>query len=372
MVRSNSTVTTTPSRGRAFLLCFALCLGVAATSGTAHAQAKQLYVRGQLQHINGVNLPWMKNSGSDYSHDIGPNHYNGYGYNYVGSDVDAYYADIKNMHANVVRVWLFEDMQGLTFDGNGYISGIDPTFLNNLSDMVQRANNHGLALELTLLNSNVGAQVGHYPHDGGGAIRNVLTDSSAQSAYLNNVVKVLARRFNGNYGVYGYDLMNEANYAVSGGTCSWAQMHSFVYNAAGAIHSVNGGTQVTCSTDDANSLVNGNFYNRFGGTGLNYYDYHSYTDTPNLFSLGGGTPYSSIDRPIVLAEYGPRTTGNVSIQNSVTDSFINQASYKSWAGSLIWDYDATGQDNLGIVYGIGNWHSCCWTFQYYSTHVFGL
>lgn len=360
---------------RTFALMSLVALIAAAAVGTAHAQVKQLYVRGALQHINGVNLPWMRNSGgSNYGHDIGPNHYTGYGYHYVGSDVDGYYADIKNMHANVVRVWLFENLQGLNFDGSGNITGMDGTFLANLADMVQRANSHGLALELTLLNNDVGAQAGHAPHDGGGLVRNPLTDSGAQTAFINNVVKVLAQKFNGNLGVYGYDLMNEANYAVNASVnpSSWGQIHSYIYNAAQAIHGVNSVIQVTCSTDNADSFSGANFYNRFGGVGLNYYDYHLYSDSPTLFALGSGGPYPSIDRPLVLAEYGPRTTGNINVQTSVTDACINQASYKGWAGALIWDYDPLGQDNLSIIYGVGSWHPCCSTLQYYSTHQFGL
>ena len=357
--------------GAASLALLASTALFTATAGTAEAQAKSLIVRGSYQHINGVNLPWMKNNTSNYGHDIGPNHYTGYGYNYVGSDVDKYYADIKNMHANVVRVWLFEALQGLTFGSNGHITGIDGTFLNNLKDMVQRANNHGLALELTISTNSDIAQNG-YPHDGGGKVVNWVTDSGAQTDFLNNVVKPLAQTFNGNYGVYGFDIMNECNYAVTSNYCSWPQLHSYIYNAAQTIHNVNGSTQVTCSTDDVNSFSSGNFYNRVGGVGLNYYDYHSYSDSPSLFSLGSGGPYPQIDRPIVLAEYGPRTTGNVNTQNTVTGNFINQASYLGWAGALAWDYDPTGQDNLSLIYGIGNWHSCCWTLQWYSINKFGL
>jgi hypothetical protein len=361
---------------------FALVLSVVAAfctaaASTVHAQAKQLLVRGSYEHINGVNLPWMRNSASNYGHDIGPNHYTNYGYDYVSSDVSNYYADIKNMHANIVRVWLFENLQGLTFGSNGHITGIDSTFLNNLKDMVQQANNHSLALELTINTNSDIAQNG-YPAGGGGKVVNWVTDSGAQTDYLNNVVKPLARTFNNNAGVYGYDIMNECNYAVSSNYCTWPQLHSYIYNAAQAIHSVSSSIQVTCSTDDTNSFVTGNFYNRVGGVGLNFYDYHNYSDNPNLFSLGSNGPYPQIDRPVVLAEYGPRTTGNATIQNSAAGNFINQASYLGWAGASIWDYDPTGQDNLAIVSGVGvngdtsHWHNCCYTLQYYSEHQFGL
>ena len=346
---------------------------LATSSGTAHAQAKQLIVRGSLQHIHGVNLPWINNTGSSYGHDIGPNHYTGYGYDYVGGDIDRYFTDIKNMHTNVVRIWLFENMEGLNFATDGSISGIDSTFLANLTDLVQRANNHGLALELTLFTFDVGSQFGHVPNNGGGgALKNFFTDSGAQSALINNVVKPLATKFTGNWGVYGYDLMNESNYAVTSGTGTWAQMHSYIYNLTSAIHGVNSSIQVTCSTDDVSSFSSNNHWNRYGGVGLNYYDYHQYSDSPNLFALGSNGPYPSIDKPIVLAEYGPRTTGNWSLQNTVTDAFVNQASNQGWAGSLAWDYDPSGADNLSLISGVGNWHNASWTIQWYGQNKFGL
>lgn len=351
-----------------------------AAGGVAHAQEKQLLVRGSYEHINGVNLPWMKNSGgSNYGHDIGPNHYTGYGYHYVSSDVGNYYADIKNMHANIVRVWLFEDLQGLTFGSNGYITGIDSTFLANLKDMVSQANNHGLALELTINTNSDPAQNGVPNNGGGGAVVNWLTNSNAQTSFINNVVKPLASAFKGNNGVYGYDIMNECNYAISDGVCTWPQMHNYIYNVAQAIHGVSSGIQVTCSTDDVNSFVTGNFYNRVGGVGLNMYDYHNYSDNPNLFSLGSSGPYPQLGNgPVVLAEYGPATQNNWTIQNTAAGNFINQASYLNWAGASIWDYDPTGADSLTIVGGVGTggstsfWHNCCWTLQWYSINKFGL
>jgi hypothetical protein len=352
------------------LTLLALCL--TATVGNAHAQAKQLYVRGSLEHINGVNLPWMTNSGgSNYGHDIGPNHYTNYGYDYVSSDVSNYYADIKNMHANIVRVWLCEALQGLTFGSNGHVTGLDPTFLNNLKNMVQQANNHGLALELTINTNSDPAQNG-YPAGGGGKVVNWLTDSGAQTDYINNVVIPLAKAFNGNEGVYGYDIMNECAYAVKDGVCSWPQLHNYIYNVAQAIHKVNSGIQVTCSTDDSSDFASGNFYNREGGIGLNYYDYHNYSDNPNLFSLGSNGPYPEIDKPIVLAEYGAQTQNNWTTQNTVVGDYINQASYLGWAGASAWSYDPSGQSGYSLVYGIGNWHNAAWTLQWYSENKFGL
>lgn len=373
--RTSSTATSLVRRLAGFA-----CLGyaLAATSGVANAQAKQLYVRGSLQHINGINLPWITNNGgSNYGHDLGPNNFTGYGYSYRTADIDAYFQDIKNMHVNVVRIWLFENLEGLNFDGSGYISGINSTFLANLNDLLNRANNKGLAVELTLFNHDIGNQFGKVPNRGGGAVRNFFTDAGAQTALINNVIKPLAQAQNGKASVFGYDLLNEANYAVSpfsGITASatWPQMHSWVYNLAQAIHSINSGIQVTCSTDDANSFSSTNHWNRFGGAGLNFYAYHNYSDSPNLFTLGGSGPYPSIDKPILLDEYGARTTGNDTLQRNVTDAFINQASNNGWAGASAWSYGTASGDAYSLVYGINNWKPAAWTLQWWSINKFGL
>ena len=365
--------------------CFSAAIGllVALTlsvcTQTAHAQAKLLRVRGSYQHIHGTNLPWVVNNyGSNYGHDIGPNNLTGYGFAYRGGDMDAYFQDLKNMHTNVVRIWLFEDLEGLNFDGNGYISGINATFLNNLNDLLNRANNKGLAVELVLFNHTIGNNFGRRPAVGGGGnIKNFFTDYNAQNALINNVIKPLARAENNKASVFGYDLMNEANYAVSpfsglSASANWSQMHSWVYNLSQAIHGVNGSIQITTSTDDANSFSSSNHYNRFGGVGLDYYEYHNYSDSPNLFALGNTGPYPSIDKPIVLGEYGARTTNDVNLQKNVTDSFINQASYLGWAGSLAWSYNANGNDNYSVVYGVNNFKPAAWTIQWYGINKFGL
>lgn len=359
-------------------LVLSFCALFAASSGTARAQVKQLYVRGTLQHIHGVNLPWIRNSVSNYGHDIGPNNFTGYGFNYVGADIDRYFTDIKNMRCNVVRIWLFESLEGLNFDSNGYITGINSTFMANLNDLINRANNKGLALELTLFNHDIGNQFGKRPAvGGGGAIRNFFTDGGAQTALINNVIKPLANAQRGKAGVFGYDLMNEANYAVSPysgitAAANWSQMHSWVYNLAQAIHTAGASIQVTCSTDDANSFSSANHWNRFGGVGLNYYTYHHYNDYPNLWTVGSGGAYPAIDKPLVLAEYGPRTLGNDNIQASAADAFINQTQSRGWAGALAWTYDPTGSDSHSVVRGVGNWKNIAWTIQWWGANRFGL
>ena len=373
---------------RRTLLCLAgiLFMLLALTPGKAQAQAKLLKVRGSLQHVHGANLPWITNNGgSNYGHDIGPNHFSGYGYNYVGSDMDAYFADIKNMHTNVVRVWLFENLEGLNFAADGSISGIDATFLSNLNDLITRANNHGLAIYLTLFNHDIGLQFGRVPQSGGAAVRNFFTDAGAQTALINNVIKPLAQQEQNKLGVFGIDLLNESNYAVSPysgasfpSVTTWPQLHDWIYNLTQAIHGVSAPFQVSCSTDDASSFSNANIYNRYGGVGLNFYDYHNYSNSPSLFTLGSGGPYPSISLPVLLGEFGPSTQGNNTIQATAVDTFLNQSSYNNWAGALVWSYSTSGNGGLSINTGVGAsgstqfWKDAAWKVQWWGVNKFGL
>ncbi len=146
---------------RRFTDLFLFAAVLAATAGfarAAHAQNADLYVRGAKQHVHGVNQAWFFGR---YGTDIGYNPlHRDWGCGYNSGTANAWLADMKRMHINVVRVWLFEDMEGLTFDGSGYVNGVQSTFLSNLDDLIAKANANGLALYLTFLNHNLSNQRG--------------------------------------------------------------------------------------------------------------------------------------------------------------------------------------------------------------------
>ena len=47
-----------------------------------------------------------------------------------------YLTDLHNMGANTVRIWLWENMEGLVYNMNNQVTSIDSTFLTNLDDLV--------------------------------------------------------------------------------------------------------------------------------------------------------------------------------------------------------------------------------------------
>src|ERR1700678_558371 len=81
---------------------------------SAFAQTPKLKVRGTTQFIVGANLPWVN---SAYGFDFGNNPLHPtWGIAYNSANVDSYFADMKNMNINVVRVWIMESLEGMTFD----------------------------------------------------------------------------------------------------------------------------------------------------------------------------------------------------------------------------------------------------------------
>lgn len=365
----------------------------------ARAQTAQLKVYGQLRYINGVNMAWMHNPyvwnpsygqsfGSDYGHDLGYNAFSGVACRYSSSDVATYFADMRKMHCNVVRVWLFEGLEGLTFDASGLVSGVDVGFQNNLKDLLNVAASKGIAVELTLLNHDLNAQFGGRATNGA-TVRNFVTDATAQQAFLNNAVNTLyyncvttvnssgQRQLRPEF--FGFDVLNEANYAVNpyngrAPVCTWSQLHSFLYNVAGRIHQLQPSIQVGCGTDNADDFSSANHWNRLGGIGLDYYGYHNYSDAPNIFWRSDSS--KAIDKPLLLEEYNGRTQNNETTQTAAVDAYLNQAAARGYAGALAWNYnnyfDNVASNNaLSINNGPDSWKGAAWKVSWWGAN-FGL
>lgn len=334
----------------------------------ATAQTAQLKVRGQTRYVHGINQAWFFGR---YSNDLGLNPLHpewGSGYN--STQANAYLADIARMRCNVVRVWLFEGCEGLSFDASGYVSGVQSNFLTNLIDLVNKANANGLALELVFLNHTLKDEFGQIL-PGGATIKNFINDATARQRFIDNAIAPIASQFNGNLGVFGYDLINESNIGSDNGSYTWANMRTFASQAATKIHTLAPGTQVTMSTQwyAFGDQANHPFW--YGGLGLDFYEYHEYSNSPNL-----PTKQAWLDKPLLLGEYGPSSpnTATEAQQNTSTGTYIQQAKDRSWAGSLAWEYwhSAGNGENITLTEGGNqNWESSGWTIKGWGDTFFG-
>jgi hypothetical protein len=329
---------------RPVAICFLSLLLVA---GTRQAGAQLLPVNGASTFVKGANLPWLD---GQYDHDIGINPLHpSWGCLYNAAHMNQYLGDMHNMGISVVRLWLNENKQGLLLDGSSNVTGLDPTFLTNLDNIVQLAAQNGICLYLTLNQGDA----------------DWLTDTTKQASYINNAVKPIAARYKGNPHIFAYDVMNEIDGVVGGPDgnygdgATWTQAQNYIVAAVSAIHSADPGRLATCSTGWHQ------WYNLsyFLGLGLDFYDYHDYEDAPGLPTVAS----LGMDKPIYVGECGQAQTSaywDDNLQNTAELDALNSAKSGGYAGAGIWAYEFPGSpDYYSMVNTNGSWRPVCYTIQ---------
>jgi len=381
-------------------VCCALALAICFVQPErAQAQTAQLQVRGVTNYVHGLNLGWFSSTNdSGYGHDIG---YDQWYSQCTYSSVNAsnWIADIKRMHCNVARVWLFENFESLLFNvnNNGQVTGIDGTFLTNLDDLVKQADDQQVALYLTFFENGMAqffdttAGTERVPLNHGYAV-NFITNAVAMTNVVYNAMDLIIDRYKAGAvhehtnAIFGIDLSNEGNgmllsYTGSDGyvykpTCdttnhlrAWAQF------AAASIHANWPGLQVTMSSWNTNYLSSSNnFYATVGGLGFDFYDFHIYATNYPVPAVP-----AFVHKPLLLGEYGPTLGATYYWTNTVEwktiiGNYLGKAAAQGWAGTLGWMYyeGDTGDNNQeGMVWlpgDAGNWKDPAYEILYYATN----
>ncbi len=176
--------------------------------------------------------------------------------------------------------------------------------------------------------------------------------------------------------MFGYDLINESNIGTGNGSYSWTDMRSFAQVAAQKIHweggSAHNTSQVSMSTQWYAFGDQGNHPSWYGGLGLDFYDYHEYSNSPNLPNKA-----SWLDKPLLLGEHGPANiaSADANTQNSASDAYIGEESSRDWAGNLAWQYYSAPGNGENIANNPGanqDWEKLGWTIQWWGANRFGL
>jgi Cellulase (glycosyl hydrolase family 5) len=313
--------------------------------GGAEARAQFLPVNGANTFIKGGNLPWLD---GQYDHDIGINPLHpSWGCLYNAGHMNQYLADMHNLGINVVRLWLNENKQGLVLDGNGNVTGLDPTFLNNLDNIVQLAKQNGVCLYLTL-------------NQGDG---DWVTNTTLQAGYINNAVIPMVKRYQGSPQIFAYDVMNEIDGTVGGPDgnygdgATWAQAQAYITATVSAIHNNDPGRLATCST----GWHQWHNLSYFTGLGMDFYDYHDYEDAPNLPAVST----LGLDKPVYVGESGQATMAwDDNIQSTAELDALNSAKSGGYAGVGIWAYQFPGSPDFhSMINTNGSWRAVCFTIQ---------
>ncbi len=201
----------TPSRWRR-LLTAVLALttviagfAVGAPTAAAAASPNELYFNGKQIFLNGINVPW---GGTDnYGKDLGCA--------YNASRFETMFDNLQQYGVNSVRFWIHIDGRcSPTFDANNYASGVPADFYANLDDFLARARAHNVAVLLTLWAPEMTTTSPDYL-----AVRpartSFINDAGRTQSYLDNVLVPMARRYNDNPALLGYEVINEPEFAIA-------------------------------------------------------------------------------------------------------------------------------------------------------------
>lgn len=136
------------------MVCTLFCSSLPAVSG-AETKEKEWLTFDQLVDrdgfINGIQQPWFIHNSTGNC--IGKSFIDGY--NKTFFDEDLFYEVFTNSKAmgfDIVKLWLTYQFDGMLFDENGVVVGIEPTFLQNLPRVFEIAEECGVYICITLVN----------------------------------------------------------------------------------------------------------------------------------------------------------------------------------------------------------------------------
>jgi hypothetical protein len=310
---------------QAIVLC--LLAVVVQVSATTYTPTKFITHNGKNIYVHGINVPWFN---GDYGHDIGNNEITHYSVWYNSATVNSYFSDIASLGFNVMRIWIMEGLEGLIFDSSNLITGLDSTFLSNLDNLVSLASQHNLMIYMMMIDTGITSQ------------NPILTNSQAQTYYLNNALGPIVKRYKGNNAIFAVDCFNEIESQIAGDTgnwgttgCTWTQARNFMSACASTVKE-NDPTRLVSSSSgwhDNQNVKSG----LFSGLGFDFYDFHSYTNTASLAAA------SSIrsDLPVIVGEFGAVFTNNEpddSLETTVDVTYMQNNIQNGYAGGLVWSY----------------------------------
>ncbi|MBE0461132.1 MAG: cellulase family glycosylhydrolase [Candidatus Aminicenantes bacterium] len=359
--------------------------------------------------VFGINLPWLD---GQFDHDIGPNsQHPEWGVAYNREHFKAYFSDMKAMGAHFVRIWLWENAEGLLFDNKGYVSGIHEIMWNNLDDLMALAEEENLPIYWCLISGltgidekksvsvysgknifpykNLGELEFQLGHAGNMTYKerlysiqqkisyiplgirytplaNLLILTEARQSYIENALIPFIKRYAGNPNIFAIDIMNEPEADIAGerGNWSddgvdWSSMRLFIGQCARAIHSTDPTRLVSCGSGWHNEKnVRDGYYRNLG---LDFYDFHVYRDDgwlPSFWSF-------KLDGPCLIGEYGQKTNvWDDSLQNTAYTLLMNNAWSNDFAGCLVWDYNYPGATEIHtLIRSNGQWRPVCYSLQ---------
>ena len=308
--------------------------------------------------IHGCDYDWNGDwSGSDFS--LGDNHivFGGNArakYCYYKTFCDLY--NIRAIGFNAVNYWILGSLQGITFDHDGYVTGIDKSFLNNLRELCEICRKIGIFL-LPSLQPHGNANSWGMPNSKGeppiyvwNKYFKFIWNKKAREMYLNNAIKPVCEIFAEYQDIIlcvGVTIENstgwvsdmDIGYMQGDQGVKWNVWKDFVNDLHDCVKAAS--PNLLTSTEEAGGIEKLTRLNetKVDILGANYYHAGAYVPPREIYVTG---------RPGYIGEYnvgdGPRDSYLGFRWGDKRHEFIKSAREAGWIGCFLYKYCVDGGD----------------------------
>jgi hypothetical protein len=250
----------------------------------------------------GVNLPWLEGA---YGHDLGINQScPEWPIAFDPAKLDPVLDCFSSFGLTLLRTWICEQGEGLHYNDDHLVTGVDSAFLENLEGLAILLQRRGFLVYWTLLDANAPYRNADF------VTLRILTDRSAMEAFCDRVLPAIIPLIRGS--AWAIDLCNEPEAIVRGrfgnGTQQGVDWSAVVPNLtllADRVRALAPGIRISVGsgfTEQVNWRDNRAFFEF--GLKLDFLDYHSYKKgsviAPHTACLNDMT----CDMSVVLGELG--------------------------------------------------------------------
>lgn len=323
---------------------------------------------GSPYYVNGFNVAWNMFGGDFGNHEL-------WGSLYDPIWFDKMFKECHDNGVNVVRLWIHCDGRANPeFDENGYVTGFDPDFFQDLDDCFRIAQKHEIMIMPCLWSFDMCKDQRESAGIYAGNHQDLLTDDAKMDSYLYKCFVPMVKRYANQCNLFAWEVCNEPEWALDRTVIPedkyWeyrtmnvvpiGAMQKLTAKMASIVHQYSkkmvttGSSAIRWNANVPPSSV-GNLWsdaalkatvNQDPLAYLDFYQIHYYdhfqSSGADPFDLKRDIKYWQFDKPVLIGET-PASKKDSKIYTP--DQMMENSLQNGYAGVMFWSYN--GADGVG-------------------------
>ena len=267
--------------------------------------------------------------------------------NYNSETWREFFANSKAMGFEICKIWNNYQMGGILFDNDWKVIGPSETYLENLADIFELAQESNMYICLTLMThfeTSFSTQSTQYNYD---RLVRLIHNKTYRDCFINNWVKPVLQLSAQYPNVIMADLYCEPEadgglWRLPRGT-NWDNIRVFISELQKAVKKYNPRISTYSSSSYSYTEYIGDLYS---GLGLDYYGFDQYNSTGESLN-----PYELfLDRPLVYGEVGPKgITNKESALKSYYKTYLDNCISNGIKAAFYWSYHPTSTNSSSLI-----------------------